>query len=270
MTSESDRDTFVDRVTRWLMPKDETLAAEACESMGLDGVYEGSSQRIQRLVRLAYARGCRRGASAAWASQQAVVLRATSPLGAVVDLLTACCAAVEEVGPWGDDDGATLARICDNCGGGSAEAVADPTLAHFEDCPFGLARAWLASLGSTDMPVHWMDDHEQPACGPVLPFGPNMVTSNRSKVNCPACRQWMEQSPADEPAEALVKWLRLQALMLEAGEVSAPVPPAHLREAADLIVKLKVRWSTTIAWRTKTRAPSSGRPGDQGGEPDDA
>lgn len=71
------RDAYVDKVTRWLMPdrKDPELAAAARERSTLDGVYNGKSARIRRLVRLAYLRGVRRGAGCAWEAQQPVHLR---------------------------------------------------------------------------------------------------------------------------------------------------------------------------------------------------
>lgn len=76
-----DRDEFVERVTGWLMPKDEKLAAEARASVSMDGVYTGRSSRILRIARLAYARGVRRGASCAWSAQQPVTTRGNAPLG---------------------------------------------------------------------------------------------------------------------------------------------------------------------------------------------
>jgi len=71
----ADRDEFVERLTRWLMPRDPGLAEQARACMGLDGVYNGTSARVHRMIRLAYARGCRRGAAAAWSAHQPVTLR---------------------------------------------------------------------------------------------------------------------------------------------------------------------------------------------------
>ncbi len=72
-----DKATYIERVTAWLMPdqRDPDLATEAREGMSLDGVYSGSSARIHRLVRLAYLRGVRRGAGAAWEGMQPIGLR---------------------------------------------------------------------------------------------------------------------------------------------------------------------------------------------------
>lgn len=107
-----ERDAFVDRVTRWLMPRDEALAAESRTSMGLDGIYAGKSRRIRRMLRLAFARGCRRGASAAWAALQRVSTRgasdpASSPALTSVDLTdgeiraVSCAAMGRPPGLWG-------------------------------------------------------------------------------------------------------------------------------------------------------------------------
>lgn len=68
---------YIEKITRWLMPDrdDPELAAEARAGTSLDGVYEGSSPRIHRLVRLAYLRGVRRGARAAFEARQPIALR---------------------------------------------------------------------------------------------------------------------------------------------------------------------------------------------------
>lgn len=72
-----ERHYFIERITGWLMPdrNDPDLAVQARESTSLDGVYAGKSRRIHQLVRLAYLRGVRRGAAAAWEAQQPIVLR---------------------------------------------------------------------------------------------------------------------------------------------------------------------------------------------------
>jgi hypothetical protein len=71
------RNEYVERLTRWLMPDrdDPELAAQARERASLDGVYTGKSARIQRLIRLAYLRGVRRGAGCAWEAKQPFSLR---------------------------------------------------------------------------------------------------------------------------------------------------------------------------------------------------
>lgn len=77
-----DRAEYVERIVGWLMPKDDPeLATRARESTGLDGVYTGKSARIRWLVRLAYMRGCRRGASSAWQARQPIGFRGVSPSG---------------------------------------------------------------------------------------------------------------------------------------------------------------------------------------------
>lgn len=70
----TERDTYVERVTCFLVPKEDSRAREA---MTLDGLYEGNSPRIVQLVRTAYRRGVRRGAAAAWSASQPVSLRRT-------------------------------------------------------------------------------------------------------------------------------------------------------------------------------------------------
>lgn len=70
---------FVKRTTDWLMPKhDPELKERAEESTSLTGIYTGKSVRIHRMIRLAYARGCRKGAGAVWDGQQPLVLRGSS------------------------------------------------------------------------------------------------------------------------------------------------------------------------------------------------
>ena len=74
-----DKESYVARVTSWLMPKnDPELKAQAEESYYINGIYTGKSMRIHRMIRLAWARGCRKGASAAWDGQQPVKLRVGS------------------------------------------------------------------------------------------------------------------------------------------------------------------------------------------------
>lgn len=67
------RDEFVARATRHLVPSDD---ADAHAAMTLDGVYDGESERIRRLVRIAYRRGVRRGAASAWSALQPIRTRA--------------------------------------------------------------------------------------------------------------------------------------------------------------------------------------------------
>lgn len=68
----AERGEYIDRVTRHLVPADDH---EARASMTLDGIYGGGSEKIHRLIRLAYRRGVRRGASSAWHAQQPIGLR---------------------------------------------------------------------------------------------------------------------------------------------------------------------------------------------------
>lgn len=70
---------FVERATKWLMPNnDPVLRSEAEESNHLGGIYKGKSMRIHRMIRLAYLRGCRRGAGLVWDGKQPVRLRLAS------------------------------------------------------------------------------------------------------------------------------------------------------------------------------------------------
>jgi hypothetical protein len=75
------KEEFVERATGWMVDgmakidQDPLLADEARERMTLDGVYSGKSERLLRMVRLAYLRGVRRGAYSVWEGQQPVVLR---------------------------------------------------------------------------------------------------------------------------------------------------------------------------------------------------
>ena len=66
---------FVERATRWLMPvNDPEMLEQALASMHLDGIYTGKSMKIHRMIRLAYARGARKGAASVWDGQQPVHL----------------------------------------------------------------------------------------------------------------------------------------------------------------------------------------------------
>ena len=70
---------YVEKVIGWIIDASDRLypgvAVTAREKSTLDGVYEGKSARLHRLVRLAYLRGCRRGATCAWEAQQPIVMR---------------------------------------------------------------------------------------------------------------------------------------------------------------------------------------------------
>lgn len=70
--SQSERDAYVDRVTRHIIPQDDALSRSA---MTLDGIYDGDSARIHELIRTAYRRGVRRGAACAWSARQSISLR---------------------------------------------------------------------------------------------------------------------------------------------------------------------------------------------------
>ncbi len=92
------RANYIEKITRWLMPdrQDPELAAEARASTMLDGVYKGDSRRITRLVRLAYYRGIRRGASSAWEAAQPIVLRDLEP-SPMADLYTKVAAELDRI-----------------------------------------------------------------------------------------------------------------------------------------------------------------------------
>jgi len=75
---------------------------------------------------------------------QHLFFEAAELLEQAIEVLAECCTAVEKVGPWGDDAGTRLARICEHCGGGwSTRSVGRPEFAHRPDCPYGAARRWL-------------------------------------------------------------------------------------------------------------------------------
>ena len=77
-----ERAEFIDRATSWLMPKnDPEMLEQAMEKMTLDGIYTGKSMRIHRMIRLAYARGARKGAASVWDGQQPVTLRGSNHAG---------------------------------------------------------------------------------------------------------------------------------------------------------------------------------------------
>lgn len=84
----ADREEYVEKITRWLVDwdKDPELSKRVRESTGLDGVYRGTSQRIRDLVKLAYLRGCRRGASCAWEAKQPISLRKAREEGSVTTI----------------------------------------------------------------------------------------------------------------------------------------------------------------------------------------
>ena len=73
------KNEYVEKVVGWAIDANSKhspgLANEARARSGLDGVYEGKSGRLHRLVRLAYLRGLRDGARYAWESRQPVVPR---------------------------------------------------------------------------------------------------------------------------------------------------------------------------------------------------
>ena len=73
---DTGRDEFVARATRHMVPADD---ADAQQAMTLDGVYDGESERIRRLVRIAYRRGVRRGAASAWSALPAMDELAEAP-----------------------------------------------------------------------------------------------------------------------------------------------------------------------------------------------
>lgn len=71
-----DKAHYIERLTSWLMPKEADPDREAVlEHTTLDGLYRGKSTKIRRLIRIAYLRGVRRGASIAWDARQPICLR---------------------------------------------------------------------------------------------------------------------------------------------------------------------------------------------------
>ena len=69
------RNEYIERVTGWLMPDDtDPELANDARATG-EPLYTGSSERIARLVRRAYLRGIRRGASCAYEAMQPVTIR---------------------------------------------------------------------------------------------------------------------------------------------------------------------------------------------------
>jgi hypothetical protein len=73
-----DRADFVERAVGWLIdssPNDDEIRDAARARMTLDGLYSGKSRRIYRLIKIAYLRGARRGASAVWEGMQPIVPR---------------------------------------------------------------------------------------------------------------------------------------------------------------------------------------------------
>lgn len=75
------RDEFVARVTAHMVPVDD---ADAQKSMTLDGVYDGESERIRRLVQVAYRRGVRKGAASAWSALQPIRARQAERKGGTI------------------------------------------------------------------------------------------------------------------------------------------------------------------------------------------
>ncbi len=62
---------FIERYTKWMLRQDDAeFVAEATKCNTLDGLYRGKSQKIYRLISLAYHRGMRRGAGAVWEMSQ--------------------------------------------------------------------------------------------------------------------------------------------------------------------------------------------------------
>jgi hypothetical protein len=69
---EESRDEYIERRAKWLIPASDT---DSWSSMTLDGIYSGSSERIVRMIQIAYRRGVRRGLAAAWNAKQPIGLR---------------------------------------------------------------------------------------------------------------------------------------------------------------------------------------------------
>lgn len=70
--SDEDRNAYIERVTGYLIPKeDENSRAHTT----LSGLYSGNSKRIHDLIARAYRRGIRRGASAAFSARQPITIR---------------------------------------------------------------------------------------------------------------------------------------------------------------------------------------------------
>lgn len=69
---DPDREEYIRKVTGFLVPASDV---EALVSLTLDGIYDGDSRRVRRLLEIAYRRGVRRGAAAAWSARQPVRLR---------------------------------------------------------------------------------------------------------------------------------------------------------------------------------------------------
>ncbi len=77
MNSLADKAVYVEKITGWIVDfdKDAELAADVRANPTLDGIYSGKSQKIHRMIRLAYLRGVRRGAGCAWDAKQPITLR---------------------------------------------------------------------------------------------------------------------------------------------------------------------------------------------------
>lgn len=78
MTSKiKEKAEFVEKHTAWLVDfhKDTELAADVRVNPTLDGIYDGKSQKIHRMIRLAYLRGVQRGAGIVWNAKQGISLR---------------------------------------------------------------------------------------------------------------------------------------------------------------------------------------------------
>ena len=67
-----DRDEYIECVTKHIVPSGDI---DSWSSMTLDGIYSGDSERISRMIQIAYRRGVRRGAAAAWSVKQKVTVR---------------------------------------------------------------------------------------------------------------------------------------------------------------------------------------------------
>lgn len=69
------RREYVDRVTSYVLPKEGDLREAVLERRTLERLYLGTSAKIHRLIRIAWGRGVRAGASMAWSAMQPVTTR---------------------------------------------------------------------------------------------------------------------------------------------------------------------------------------------------
>lgn len=126
-----EREDYIERVAGYLIPAEDK---DSRSSMTLDDLYSGSSARIYELIKRAYRRGVRRGASAAYSAAQQITVRSIDQgeQGPIPDEVVFAVNDLLQCSPTFRDYSGTDCDTCVFC----REPVEEGYGEHKADCPW--------------------------------------------------------------------------------------------------------------------------------------